>query len=120
MILLNLAYIPDKVILDDNFNFESGWQVKFKQEMEKFKSEFNDNLYKDKNGKVLGYCKKCQCSKPRSAAYKERRVRYAYKYNCTCKVCGAEFMGYKMNQYSCSRRCHFIRLNGSVMAPFNT
>ncbi len=54
MILLNLAYIPDQVILDDNFNFESGWQVKFKQEMEKFKSEFNDNLYKDKNGNLRG------------------------------------------------------------------
>jgi hypothetical protein len=25
MILLNLAYIPDQVILDDNFDFEPGW-----------------------------------------------------------------------------------------------
>ena len=44
MILLNLAYIPDKVILAlTDFNF--GWSVKFKEEMDKYYSQEQFNIW---------------------------------------------------------------------------
>lgn len=70
-----------------------------------------DGYYKNKKGKVSGYCKKCQCAKPRSLRNKEKRKTYIYRYDCTCKICGILFRGYTKNQYSCSRHCHMVRLN---------
>ena len=49
MILLNLAYIPDSVILNIK-DFEPGWQRKFKQAMNDHKEAFNQKVAKRESG----------------------------------------------------------------------
>ena len=42
MILLNLAFIPDSVITDNDMNFEPGWQHYFKLRMKNYIDDFNN------------------------------------------------------------------------------
>lgn len=77
--------------------------------------KIHDDFYRNKKGKVVGYCRKCQGSKPRSPRNKKLRKARIYRYECRCNMCGKLFMGYKKDQFSCSTRCHMVRLNGSIL-----
>lgn len=76
-----------------------------------------DCFYKTK-GKISGYCKQCHNSKEKNEEYRQRKrernkqymKKYYRKYENICKICGINFIGYKQNQYSCSRACHMKRL----------
>lgn len=54
-----------------------------------------------------GYCKKCQSDRVRIKRYDPEKRK---KYESNCYTCGNKFLGYKLYQLYCSRRCNCIAM----------
>ena len=47
LIIMNLAFIPDEVLMDKDFNFEAGWHKKFAQLMQRYKRNWSAKTGKE-------------------------------------------------------------------------